>query len=347
MRARRAAPGRGSGAPRRAARRPGRPRPRRRAPAGRAARRAPRTAASAGAPSSDARPSETSPRAEAEARSTRGSISTAATNAGSSAPGSTTAATFPAISATSSSASRPLSRSTAASSSRHAGSGSSARSLTHSSSSGERRAARSPGRCAASLRPSDSHQRARQPRTQVRAERDLGQQVAAQRGRPAAGRRVVLVHQLVGAPPESRRRRTATAGRWSPRRRRCGPSATSSRTRRERLEVELVGQAGAPRLEHEREVVELPHRVEQLLGALPRQPQRGAAAEPLAGQQQRDAGRLAEAGAEEPGALERRAQQLLAPRRPRTRASSSSGRTSTGGASDTQSSSWMTSRVPP
>ena len=77
------------------------------------------------------------------------------------------------------------------------------------------------------------------------------------------------------------------------------------------MQVHVVLEAAPPRLEDDREVGVLADGGQQLLGALARQPERRAAAEPRARQQQGGAGGGAEAGAEEAGVLEPRAQQLL------------------------------------
>jgi hypothetical protein len=78
--------------------------------------------------------------------------------------------------------------------------------------------------------------------------------------------------------------------------------------RAEATEVELVLQAGAPGLQQQREVGEVAHRVEQPLAALAIEPERHAVALVATRQQQRPAGVLAEAGAEEPRALQAPAQ---------------------------------------
>src|SRR5207253_20794 len=81
----------------------------------------------------------------------------------------------------------------------------------------------------------------------------------------------------------------------------------------QRAEVHLVLQAGAPGLQQQREVGEAAHGVEQPLATLPVEPQRHAVALIAARQQQRAAGVLAEAGAEEAGGLEATAQQRQQP----------------------------------
>ena len=71
-----------------------------------------------------------------------------------------------------------------------------------------------------------------------------------------------------------------------------------------RRNIELVLQAGAPRLEQNGEVLEARNRIEQLLRTQTAHPQRHALVEAPSGQKQRPLGAGAEAGAEKPRALQ-------------------------------------------
>ncbi len=125
---------------------------------------------------------------------------------------------------------------------------------------------------------------------------------------------VVLVHQRVDALPGDvggEGRRHVRGGLVD----RDLPGADLGQQLGEARQIEVVGQRGAPGLDHQREIGQARDAVEQLPGALAREPERGAAPEPLARQLQRGPGRLAEARSEETGRPQPFAQQRLQLRR--------------------------------